>query len=73
MPSYRSRVLEALSQLVNVVAFNGESDEMVSSRAYRERWKLEPWLDWWFGKGHCREAYEWERAHYNLERFKRGN
>lgn len=70
--SYRSRVLEALSQLINVAVFNGESDEMLSSRAHRQQWQMEAWLDWWFGKGHCKEAYEWEKLHYNLERFNRG-
>ncbi len=41
MTSYRLRVLEAISQLINVAVFNGESDEMLSSRAYRQQWKLE--------------------------------
>lgn len=71
MPSYRSRLLEALSQLLNVVAFNGESDEMLSSRAYRMKWgTMQWWLDLVFGRGHCKESFEWERLHYNVDRFK---
>lgn len=70
MTSYRSRVLEAISQLINVAVFNGDSDEMLSSRAHRQQWKLERWIDWWFGAGHCKEAFEWERANYNVERFR---
>jgi len=70
MIPYKTRILEALSQLVNVAVYNGESDEMLSSRSYRQSWKLEKWIDWWFGEGHCKECYEWEKAHYNLDRFK---
>jgi len=61
---YHTRILEALSQLLNVAVFNGDSDEMLSSRSHRERWKLEAWIDWLFGQGHCKEAYEWEKANY---------
>ena len=57
-----SRTLAALSQLTNVVLFDGHEDEMVSSRAYREQWKLEAILDTVFGKGHCKQSYEWEQA-----------
>jgi hypothetical protein len=71
MKSYIQRILEALSQLINVVFFNGDSDEMLSSMAYRTNWFwLEGWLDFFLGKDHCREAYYWEKEHYNVDRFK---
>jgi hypothetical protein len=71
MKSYFQKILEALSQLINVVIFNGDSDEMLSSRAYRSNWfKMEAFLDLVFGKGHCRESYYWEKEHYNVERFR---
>lgn len=68
---YWTVVLEATSQWINAVFFRAkDADEMLSSRAHRQQWKLETWIDWWFGAGHCKEAFEWERAHYNVERFK---
>jgi hypothetical protein len=67
-PSRYTRTLEALSQLINVVLFDGDSDEMLSSRAYREHWTRVEWfLDSILGKGHCREAFEWEREHYKCQ------
>lgn len=64
------KIKEAVSQLICVVMVNGDADEMLSSFAWRTQnlWMI-GWLDWMFGKGHCRESYEWERANYNVGRF----
>jgi hypothetical protein len=70
MTTYSQRVREWISTGINVILFNGDSDEMLSSRAWREQWvRMIYWLDWAFGQGHCRESYEWEKQHYNVNRF----
>lgn len=69
--SYWSRLLAAISQFINVAVFNGDEDEMVCSRAYRLKWATMQWcLDLVFGQGHCKECFQWERSHYNVDRFK---
>jgi len=61
-PTRKQRILEALSQLACVVFFDGDADEMLSSFAWRtQHTTLIRWLDWWFGAGHCKDSYEWER------------
>lgn len=64
------RIKEALSQLLCVIIYKGDADEMLSSYAWRtQNTKLIGWLDWILGKGHCKESYEWEREHYKVDRF----
>jgi hypothetical protein len=71
MTTYAQRIRELLSTGINVILFNGDADEMLSSRAYREQWSaMVGWLDWLLGAGHCKESYEWEREHYDVDRFK---
>lgn len=70
MTTYWQRIKEWLSTGINVVVFNGDSDEMLSSRAYRCHWKLAVFLDYLLGKNHCKESYEWEKEHYDVDRFK---
>ncbi len=71
MPTtYSQRIREWISIGLNVVLLNGRRNEMLSSRAYREGGSLERWLDWMFGAGHCKAAYEWEKEHYDVERYK---
>lgn len=69
-----TNIKEATSQLIAVCLYRkAEPDEMLSSYAWRTKnaWLISC-LDWLFGKGHCQESYEWEREHYNVERFKNG-
>lgn len=70
-PTRWQRTKEALSQVLCVVLMDGDADEMLSSYAYRTNNRgLVACLDWLLGQGHCKESYEWERSHYNVERFK---
>lgn len=52
-----------MSRAVNVVFFDGHENEMISSRAHREGWKLEKWLDamFFWEENHSRASYEWEQ------------
>ena len=72
MTSRYQRTKEALSQLLCVILYNGDADEMLSSYAWRTQntWLI-GWLDWLLGAGHCKESYEWERDRYRVERFER--
>jgi hypothetical protein len=52
------RVGDALSQFVNVVLLNGDANESISGRAYREGWTTtRRVIDALFGTGHCKGAY----------------
>jgi hypothetical protein len=62
MASYLIRVGDALSQLLNVLIFNGDSNHSISGDAYRLKrtrlmrfidWLASPWEDY-----HCQLAYE---------------
>jgi hypothetical protein len=69
-PSRWTRLLAAISQVLCVLFVDGDEDEMLSSYAHRTNNRgLIAWLDWLLGQGHCKESYEWERSHYNVERF----
>ncbi|GIW60314.1 MAG: hypothetical protein KatS3mg087_1380 [Patescibacteria group bacterium] len=73
-PTRRQRLFEAISQVLCVLLVDGDSDEMLSSWAWRNR-KTNPnwerWINWLFNDpDHCKDSYEWERQHYNLDRFK---
>lgn len=66
--SWASRIWVAISQLVNVVVFNGMPDEMLSARAFRENHK-EPWATmevvlncmFFWQEDHCYQCYLWEK------------
>jgi hypothetical protein len=69
-PSRLTRLREALSQVVCVLIANGDADEMLSSWAHRNGSNLEPWINWLFrDPTHCQASFEWERSHYNVDRF----
>lgn len=57
-----SQVLCLLSRMCNVIVFNGHENEMLSSRAYREVWKLEAVLNtiYFWEDNHCRNSFLWE-------------
>lgn len=70
-PSRWSRTLEALSQLLCVIVVDGDADEMLSSYSYRTNSWMLPWINWLFrSPTHCRDSYEWEKEHYNVDRFR---
>lgn len=56
------RIGDALSQLANVVLFNGDPNYSVSGESYRKkRLRLRAFIDWLmspFEDDHCRKAYE---------------
>jgi len=58
-PNYLVRALDACSQLLNVVLLNGDTNESISGRSYREGWLLEQLIDtvFFWEIGHCMNAY----------------
>lgn len=68
------RILNALSQLANVILLNGHPNESISGRAYRQNWKLRHVIDTllWFDKDHCMNSHlnerVWSRQILSLER-----
>lgn len=61
------RALDAISQLINVLVYNGEPNHSLSGDAYRfNRTKLQQRIDWlfermpfgWHESDHCRLAHE---------------
>lgn len=56
------RILDATSQLFNVIIFDGEANNSISGDAYRfKRERLRKFVDFLFSpweKEHCRLAYE---------------
>ncbi len=59
-PAYLIRLLDSLSQVLNVALLNGDANESVSGRAYRENWetvvKIVDSL-FFIDPDHCRNAY----------------
>lgn len=71
-PPWLERLGECVSQLFNIFIppYNDSwGDEMFCSRAWRNNWKIVSFLDFVFGKDHCKECYEWEKDHYDSPRF----
>ena len=62
MTSRLIRAGDAVSQFCNVVFLNGEANESISGRCYREGWKrTERFIDAVFSpfeSGHCKNAFE---------------
>ena len=63
--SRKTRLLVLVSRMVNVLVFDGHVNQMVSSRAYEEDWKLKPWIDQYFKifhgeENHCEESWKLE-------------
>ncbi len=65
-------VLIGLDQFANTV-IRGDPDETISSRAWRERWRIVPLLDaiFWFDPDHCRASFEAEFVRRELPEFLR--
>lgn len=58
-PSYFARIGGAISQLGNVVLFNGDENYSISTDAHRlGRVKLEKAVDKLLGEGHCKASYQ---------------
>lgn len=60
-PSYLIRLLDAVSQWLNVALLNGDANESISGRAFRQRWRrtvaVIDTLVWW-EPDHCMRAYQ---------------
>ena len=59
-PAWFIRLLDSFSQVLNVLLLNGDANESVSGRAYRENWSAAAKiLDsvFWFDPDHCSNAY----------------
>lgn len=70
------KIGDAISQLLNVAnPFWDHTDttpnESISGRAFRSGWKLERFIDWILGPGHCAQAHftDIERAHRLLHQY----
>lgn len=60
--TYAKRVLIAADRLANTI-FCGRVGETLSSRAYREGWRIRPLIDgvFFWEVNHCEESYKWDR------------
>ena len=58
-PNRFIRTLDAVSQLANVVLFDGDANESISGRAFKESWKSEKFINTiiFWEKDHCKLAY----------------
>ena len=59
-PAYIIRLIDSLSQVINVALLNGDANESISGRAYRENWSAAVNIIdsvFWFDPDHCRNAY----------------
>lgn len=73
------RILICVDQFLNVVIFDGDSDETVSARAYREQqtpkwaWRM-AMLDrmFFWEVNHCEESFKWELARRDMPPAYRG-
>lgn len=59
MKPYLIRIGDALSQMINVVLFNGHPNESISGRAWRTQSVWYKLIDFvlWFDKDHCLNSY----------------
>lgn len=59
-PGRIMRALDGVSQILNVILLDGDANESISGRAYREEWetaeRLINGLFFW-QSSHCRESY----------------
>ena len=70
------RFLDTLSQILNVIFLNGDPNESISGRCWREqRMTAVKWINrlFWWQYQHCRSAYQTdlERSKQYLERARR--
>lgn len=57
-PRYLIRAGDAVSQFANVILLDGDPNESISGRSYREGWSTAVRvIDAVFGTGHCCDAY----------------
>jgi hypothetical protein len=58
-PNYLVRSIDSISQLLNVLIFNGNANDSISGRAYKESWKSEKFINFVFfwEPEHCKLAY----------------
>lgn len=60
--------LIALDQLANAALLFGYPDETISSRAYREEWRIYPLIDalFFWDRDHCKSSLESEKQSLHL-------
>lgn len=58
-PNILVRTFDAISQLANVVLLNGDANESISGRSFRQSWKSEKVINFiiFWEKDHCKLAY----------------
>lgn len=57
-PRYLIRVGDSISQFANVLLLDGDPNESISGRSYRQGWrKAVRVIDFFLGEGHCSGAY----------------
>jgi len=74
-PNYFIRVLDATSQWINTVLLNGDANESISGRAFRESWSIEKNINklvFWEAD-HCKIAYYTDLARAKTLVYKEEN
>jgi hypothetical protein len=74
-PNYYVRTFDAISQLLNVVLFNGDANESISGRAFRQNWPIEQIINnaiFWEPE-HCKVAYYTDLARAKTMVYKEEN
>ena len=65
MSDYLARIWSAFSQMLNVIMLNGDPNESISGRCYRQKW-IKPMLIinacFFWQSNHCRGAYNKDRV-----------
>ena len=58
--SYLMRLILSIDQFLNVLCFNGDEDETISSNFGKRSQSnaFRKFIDMWFGKGHCEKSIE---------------
>ncbi len=58
-PSYYVRVFDAISQLLNVILLDGDANDSMSGRSFKESWRAEKVINFIFfwEPEHCKLAY----------------
>jgi hypothetical protein len=59
-------MLGALSRLIAAMFPGALFLDSISGRSHRSGWRLEKFIDWMFGEGHCADEYRWEYKIRNL-------
>ena len=74
-PNYFVRLFDSISQVLNVALLNGDANESISGRSYRENWNSTKIIDsliFWDDE-HCKTAYYSDLARAKTLVYEREN